>query len=421
MFIHLHESLASDEIIESYIDSFSNIALGAIEGNHIISGDRTIIKLLAKSKALGSRERGVYFDLYNKLQDLNSIRKKLKIYARVVEQNTSSIHTENSSEVVLNIAEFSQSSLIQPTKLLGENLRDARVYRKIAESYLREKGLSSSIRICCTPDAGGGDTIGQKFQCAQIEESVFCLGIADSDRQAPTIESGRGLDGYGSTAKALIDAHRSHCTARCSTYIIPVRDIENLFFYEIYEHFIHIKKKDDKRQQLLLFKELVDFHSQYFFQKREHHILWYADIKNGTRLGKILIKKPGDQIYQFWIGYATYLFKKSKLCSMKSECIKEKKCLKNPEHKPIREEINKCECFITPALGEILKDVSEYFVREEKERRETTFTDLLSSPCLENPIVGKVWEEIGENVTAWCCSVAPIRTLSANRNSNSIQ
>ncbi|MBD2162769.1 hypothetical protein H6F46_18965 [Limnothrix sp. FACHB-1083] len=416
MFIYLHESLASNQIIELYADHFCNIALAAREGNHIVSGDRIIMKLLAESKILG-REREVYFTLYNKLQDLNSIRKKLKFHMKVVEDASKYPRsTENCSEQILNISEFSKSSLSQPTTLLGEDEKDARVYQKIAESYLKEKELGL-IRINCVPCDGNGDKIGKKFKSAQ-KQLIFCLGIADSDQEAPVIKSIHGLDGYGNTAKALMKARESNNTARCDIYIIPVRDIENLFFYEVYEYFFLKKKKDDKKQDLSFFKELIDSHSQHIFRKEKHCVLWYADIKNGTRLGKVLIRNSDDQIYQFWIGYAMYLFERSELCNIRKDCIDAKRCSENPDHGNTKEKIKKCQCFITPNLGEILEDIDQYF---EQGEREETFVNLLNRSCLQDPILGKVWEEIGEKITAWCCSVEAIRTSSPSRNSNTAQ
>jgi hypothetical protein len=411
MFIHLDESLASNEIIASNIHAFMNIAQAAREGKHIVSGDRSVMKLLATSSILDDFHRSIYYTINNNLQELNSIRKQLGIYVRVIKTKEQNLNTsQNIVEITLDISDFDNSSLIQRTILLGENPKDARIYKKIAESYTKENRLT--IKISCTEMSGGGSTTASIFDGIQKQlDPRFCLCIVDSDKTRPSMDLANKKDGYGDTAKKLIEIRERNPIPRCDIHVIQVRDIENLFFFEIYDFFI--KEIPDKKNELSFLKELVDSHSQHIYNRQHHYILWYADIKDGTKLVKIFANK-GNSTYDFWISYADNLFVNSHLCRtlfINADCIQRKACSKNPSH--CKEQYDSCGCFITPRLGKILDKVYAHF--EVEQNKESTFVDLLSHSCLQDPILGSIWEEIGRKVMSWCCSVEPIRTSSTTQ------
>ena len=200
MFIELDDRLTSADLRESrIIDALENLAILLREGKHILHASLATARYFAEAAELSSRARGAYKYVQQMYSQQGSLKYELNYFITVVPAEESlSVKRINEWQIQLNvpIVKYADTSLIQETIVLGENILDAEFYNIIAQVYLSRVGLRLPLRM--EKQLGGGSTLYQAYSEIQASESRLCICIVDSDRDAP---EGK----LGTTAKKIIE------------------------------------------------------------------------------------------------------------------------------------------------------------------------------------------------------------------------
>lgn len=164
---------------------------------------------------------------------------------------------------------------INATCLLGENMQDAKFYKKLSELYISRKRINYYGRLSCTLRAGGGDTTVDSLEQIANEKNYFCLCVLDKDKK----EEGS----YGGTASKVISFCKS-CEGSFDYFVIPCLEIENLISPKIYQEVAYENNLESKKIDSLNFLANKEFDFVKFFDFKEGEI----SIKG---LGKDIFKK----------------------------------------------------------------------------------------------------------------------------------
>ena len=157
------------------------------------------------------------------------------------------------------------------SRLITENLMDAKFFYYIAQSFMRKK-LLTGIKLSYDTKPGGGSTTCDVVRDEIINPRRFCLVVVDSDKKYP------GQPDYGGTAQKVVDVMAAYPCETCKCYIMEkVMEVENLIPKRIVQQYASNKDSCD-----ILGKDFS-----------------YFDMKVGITL-KGLFK---DEVFTYWEPY----------------------------------------------------------------------------------------------------------------------
>jgi hypothetical protein len=362
---------ASSRPHQAIVDAVSNLALARREGKHLLFADRETLRACAESPWLSERAHRVYSHLLNNLPQMKTYLENLSRRVEILAQDgVIESRTEAGCTVIrISASYLSDSSVVQTSVLLCENLTDTRFYRQLGEVWRHWSKLGNVI-IRCEPHGGGGQTTADEYESIRSSGSRLCLCIVESDRTTPS-------DDLGSTAKMALDVHTSGVQPLCELFVLSARAVENIIPTGMYQEAVW---GDNARMAGVLFLE--DLESSEFGGAR-----LYLDMKGGLRLGEILHAPEESAFREYWEPVAER--SRATARDVDPGCWVDPRCNSRRD----------CRCIVAQGMGEsILEHVTDFLESKSNQKK---------AEMVREPLKG-TWESMGELIVAWCSGSSPL-------------
>lgn len=360
---------------EEHITALENLATARREGKHLIVGKHSTMKELAHWGQLTPRASELYRQASNNATQEMGLAGRLHTIVKVACDGVAPrLDMLGSRQViVLPLRHFSDSGSIQPTRLLGENVVDARLYKILAEYY----GLHPDLRrlkVSVELDHGGGSSTYKVYTHLQNNSQGFCVCIVDSDQQSPASP-------LGQTAKnvAVVD---SDDNPRIQYHAIGCRTAENLLPITVIDQVSSSSMGASIPARVNLFKFLRDIVCTDESEAR----LWIRLKGNSDlRMAELFAIDVTQPHFLCWKNWRNKI---AGLVSAYHQCVASKVCQQG----------SACKCDVVQGCSDLLGDCVE--------EMETMTRHKLSESIANDEHLRGQWEIIGEITFSWGCAKA---------------
>lgn len=351
-------------------EALSNLALGAAEGSHKVTGTRKVLAHLSQLQPLRLSARNALERAANVAAQEGKLHLKLQTYGLVVanhQANPSSATNGGQRVITFPLRWFDHTAKIQPTALLCENLSDVDVYITI--------GTVGTV-LCClgylptiaSRTHGGGSTIGTVLGQLVAAERI-CLCIVDSDKACPASD-------VGGTARTVAPYKDRQMYPLIEVLETTGRDLENA----LPNAFFSSRYGNDARY-IPMTNLLVQLGTQ-----GEHEVRAHLDIECGLILREILAHSPNSVERAFWQAKMNLIFATAGVPSTNFPCVATGVC-SNPSGTP-------CTCVVVPGnRANILNDFLSLYRGADRYLLRNTLDDS----------VREEWKRLGNTIASWCC------------------
>jgi hypothetical protein len=339
------------------------------EGYHRITGSRKVLAELRKVQGLGIKDVRTLERAFGRIGQEGDLRWKLPIYGKVIVSSaTSPVSSYSGSQRVIEfpLQWFDRLAKLLPTKLLGENLSDARIFEKFGEvGSLIAAPLYLPIQA--TLRHGGGSAIGSVLE--QIAHSeALCICIVDSDKSSP-------LGASGGTARTVAGFKDSTAYPQLEVMETNGRDLENalpdLFYLSRYSGHPQYKTMSTVLGQLT--------------QVREFDVRAHVDIKDQITVRDVLLLPAGTQEHSFWTSKISVVLAAAGTSASAFPCLVTMSCPHTTASCPA--------CIVASGnRANILDDFLDYFQSADRH----PLRQLL------DPSVEPEWNRLGAAIASWC-------------------
>ncbi len=250
--------------INDFYVFFENIMIAYKESKHIICiSPKKVIELIEDDNISSSiRELMKHYRSHSKSYNLTNLKIFFNLIINIVE-NEEKLYVDDDVEYRdISYSKFLDTSSIQKTILLGENIDDIPVY-EVFVKYYKSKNNLNSFNIFYNKRGGGGNTISREYETIYSEGENFCLCLLDSDKRYPTQTN------YGDTAQNVVDLDKKYkkqnnLNYKIGYYILKVLELENClpkdFYLRQYVDKNHVFYEIDKiMQKDNSFRKYFDF------------------------------------------------------------------------------------------------------------------------------------------------------------------
>ena len=196
------------------LDALDAVLRSHREGKHVVLIEPPELRRLAGLGGLSRMAKGTLRDIQARCAEIMGLRDAIQTHLCVSADAPWSATGDGG--VAAPLKWFSDSEHAQATPLVGENLVDARVYRRLTEAFVARQRWR--LKISAMLVNGGGSTSPDVLNQTGAHHGPF-LCIADSDRECPG-------DHVGATARALL---RVRVGPHQRVRILSSREAENLF------------------------------------------------------------------------------------------------------------------------------------------------------------------------------------------------
>ncbi len=364
MLFVLHDTLndKTDDFFESIATAIENIATAAREGKHILVGSRELLQRLSGLSFISPANLASIRKCREQAPEYGNLKHSASDFVQVMPDGEATVDIVNGQRVItVPIRKFADTSMIQETILIGENLLDIRFYKIVARVYA-SKNKMGKMKIRSDGQFGGGTTTVDLYQKLQDEDERFCLCVVDSDKRFP----GSGL---GTIAQKIVTIDDNNKTTTRQISLL-CREAENMISLPQLES---VCEKEVSRVEALRVLGKIE--------SCDHEARFYIDLKNGLKIANIL-KLQDKTCRQYWINSISDI--SSLIGTCKSPCLEGGECC--------GEEKN-CKCAIMPGFGEaILKNVVDKLERYSIPK----VAEMISGPVIDE------WMRVGRIVFSWC-------------------
>jgi hypothetical protein len=370
----LVESLNSSGESDSIFAALDNIATGRREGKHLIYADPEVLKALTLCGHLQSVTRATYSRVAERTPQMKGFVNSLPCYVEVIggEGILAERRTGSQSIIQVPIVQFSDTSLIQETVLLGEFLTDADLYAEMARTFMAMRKLNG-LRVAYEPRPGGGGTTGIVYERLQNEGRRFCLCVIDSDKKCPT-------GSLGATARAVQRANDN--TRPLSNFLVlTVRELENALPTSLYNEAV-TESKDMRHLGSVVAQLEVIEHSMASACRP------FLDFKEGLTLRVVLAYGDNSPEREYWLTFSNELAAKATIspgCVALGECPVDKR--------------QSCRCAVFDGFGQRILEVVLSAITKIPPRKRLEYLCSYSRD---------EWERVGGVVFSWTCAGQPI-------------
>lgn len=250
--------------------------------------------------------------------------------------------------------------------VLGENMRDAELFRISAEHHRVLARTGNAVRLDVA-SGGGADT--PRVLAAEItNQRRFVLCVTDSDRSCPSAPQN-----HTSNECARLSSSANWITGH---HVLVEREVENLLPLNIVDDALEAMGPSEMTSRLTALKEVAS---------NSPEIWAYLDLKEGTPL-----KAKFGPCASFWESV-----KEHQSCyTTQSDCIAEKKCLATSKVD--------CKCLLAPPLGQRIPDhVCAYLAQRSIHSAATRASTSVNA---------ERWVEIGALVGEWGAAIPKLRS-----------
>ena len=364
----LFKLINTDQITFSNPDIFcalNNLLTAYRECKHILFSEERIFKKISESSDFDSLNKHAALAAHKDRRRNNSLFSSINTYVIVDFSTPENFHktkNENENENENNIISvgykyFSDSSRIQPAKLLCEDLSDTEFYTIIADFYKKKNKLGYTGLDFETVNGGGG-SIKYNFEKISNQQKL-CLCILDSDKKHPN-------DKLGSTCSGFKEEITSFSS---DFYILNAHEAESLIPSPIIEELI--------RNGIYGQEKCVEFDKLDSIEKKDPKTKIYYDHKEGFTIKKLtsLSKYPPKD---FWwdVIQNNRNFKQTK-------CLRDKTCECTPP------------CSVSVGFGSKLL---EHSIPSLKLKSASKIGEMLT------PTLKKEWISVGRKLFSWGCT-----------------
>ena len=353
MIFELHSSLvgfanASIKNRNDVIEKLELLWTAHREGNHIIFSEIDISEELIGIVGDESRSaKALLIRIINQYPKIAALAYHVERKVLVGDYNPLSM-TMKSKVIEYPVGEIN-SSLLQKSLVLVENLTDAEFYHWVATNIYNQTPFES-VNLSFEGYPGGGNTTAEAYENLKFKTSRLCLCIVDGDIRAPKLQ-------YGETAAKVEKSDRLGPRAQADFHVIGACSIENLIPFNAFE----MAWGDDPNYK----QKLIDYKEHH----RESH--WrYLQLKKNISCFEL--HGPG--------AFAVYW--RSALANTPSGCA-DKICSKKTECKH-----NMLAQLSGSPLGATFALVKDKFVNLD---------ELV-------PDIRQAWEKIASELLSWCCA-----------------
>jgi hypothetical protein len=374
MLFHIEESvsdlISSGNPTQQDFDALVYLALASSEGNHRITGSRRALRQLAEAQSIGLSQRKAFERVASRVAQEGHLFHQLPTVGRIIADSQAIPSAANSGKrriITLPLRWFDDSSKIQPTILLAENLSDVRVLMMIGEAGTILNSFGH-LPLKHFPISGGGSTTRAVLNDL-ASTGRLCLCVVDSDRMCPS-------SALGSTA-AAVQPYKDMAQFPLLDVIETVgRDLENalpdsFFSAEYGGHSIYGSIS-------MLFSELT--------KNGESEVRSHFDIEKGLTLRSILDIDLNTAEGIFWRRKLSTILALVGIDSSSLPCLNQSTCSHQQGHL--------CTCIIVP--GNHANVLDDFVTRHQNASRYELRAALDNS-------VRNEWVRLGSAVGSWCC------------------
>lgn len=269
------------------LTGLDTLAMGFREGKHIIAGPLPTLNALLRIGNLEPKTKAALQLARERFPQLMALPAQYGCYAIVLPHNAGAIRRTNNGGrqiIEIPIGHFSDSSKIQKSVVLGENINDADLAILMAEFYRSQSRVFRSIPIRHESRGGGGGNLVDEYQRLHDDKERFTVTIVDSDKACPA-------SALGNTARTILGVHTENGEPpMMEIVVLDCHEMENALpdaFYE--EAFL---ANNDHRDSVELLRRLS--------QNGELEVRKFIDVKSGISLGQILSMPANSPAKAFW-------------------------------------------------------------------------------------------------------------------------
>jgi hypothetical protein len=361
-----------DDFFAHEISAIENMATAANEGKHILIGRRDLFERLSNLSFISSRSSASYKKCKEQLPEYANLKSITSDYIQVIPDGNDTINIVDGQRIInIPLGRFTDTSMIQESVLLCENLIDCDFYQIVAKVYALKKKLGT-LKMRYEGRLGGGSTIVDVYQQTQGENKRLCLCIADSDKKFPTSD-------FGEIIKRL---ERIDDKAKPLSKYIPLlcREAENMLSYKQLELACSM---DESRLKAL--------QSLNNIEKCNDEERLYIDIKKGLKLAGVFKLAIDNPCRNYWNNFLSSFCRANVYNN--NPCLRKNNYHINEHNCELKEEDDSCECTIMPGFGD---NIFENVVMELKRNSGQKVAEMLSSS------VSDEWMRVGHIVFSWC-------------------
>ena len=336
------------------------------EGKHIVSGRRPVLESILSQCLLSAKAKATLKKIRNEVTQYLLLQGAVNRYMRVVYKATKAVEERGDQRILhVPVSQLQDSSTLQETILLAENLRDTKLYLhcgQVYKAHLRMKAL----RVTAETRGGGGSQVVDEFRSiAGKEPPRLCLCVVDSDKKSP--------DGAVGDIARRIKSKAEANHPMCEAFVTRVGMIENhLSTKQLSESSIG----DKDRMAAVSFLEQIESDGAVELRK-------FLNLKKGINLLEIMNRSPGDPVRVFLIGQLRALYRRKAISG--GPCLECRECVPDAS----------CCCDPVPGFGEtILDNVLEKLKKMSISKIEESLCETTRDE----------WLHIGKLVFAWCCA-----------------
>lgn len=345
-----------------------NVLCAYREGKHLVLSDAAFLQKITDHSALGNLTCNTARNLKSKIIEYNQLKSKLTYFCKVdLSSNSYEAEQENIKDnfFVVGYPYFNDSANIQITKLLCEDVNDAKLYDLISNYYRLSNGLSG-VDVKFEIMNGGGANTKKNFELIKYNQKL-CLCLLDSDKSHPK-------SSLGSTASKFTQKIDS---AICKHYILEPHEVESLIPLDIIRE--GLADKTIKNDYVFAYEQTM---AVTIYEPRAK---LYFDHKNGLTINNAMYMddKYNDEFWQD-------ILKNSKNLKRKG-CLKKMHCECTPP------------CIAIPGFGSGLLDSGTSIIKKMSHQK---ISQILPSLLLNE------WVNIGLKLMSWGCTPKKITRTS---------
>ena len=276
MLIELDDSLNDTDYLNRNLEKLKLVIDAHINGFHYLFLSKSLRQTLQSIFTKEPKYKNAIERIFIHTTQTGSLREFVKKRVLIV-NDISSGFIEKDKVICIKLSKIIPN--INATCLLGENMQDAKFYKKLSELYIRRKRINYSGKLSCTLRAGGGDTTVDSLEQISNEKNYFCLCVLDKDKREEGI--------YGGTASKVINFCKEY-EGSFDYFITPCLEIENLISPKIYKEIVLENNLPSNK---------ID--SLNILEKKEFEFIKFFDFKKGDSI----LEGLGDDIFKKFLNW----------------------------------------------------------------------------------------------------------------------
>ncbi len=184
MLFYLHDSLIVDAGHQEYgpiLKSVHNLALRAVEANHLLLGD---VKVILHFRDIFKDDIivGPLFQMLASNMAICTIPSSITFYMEIIRGTCNQRVEENVIIYQMDYNHFSTLDASDKTMVIGEDLNDVTIFEHILKWFINR--THSNLHYCLHPLGGGGRNICRVVQ-NELNSSHITICIVDTDMKYP--------------------------------------------------------------------------------------------------------------------------------------------------------------------------------------------------------------------------------------------